>query len=347
METIIIPQNLSPVDAINCSKHIIGAAPDRTFKYDFSEMQHCHPFGLLLLGNAIRYNRYHYKKSKHLCVGLDNSQSVEFASDLGFFQYAGWDIGRKTSIYDYGVRHIPIKQISVKDLQAAYPNTFVLGDIIDQHAYDLAFTLTQDKYSEATKTLQYCLREMIRNTFEHGKTESIWVCGLYWPTRNEAEIALLDEGCGVFTSLSGNRRYKLNSHMEANKLALQPGASRMLGIKQDPYDVWQNSGYGLFMASALCALGGYFILCSGDDATLINSTAQTNYSSDLRGTAICMNIKTDRIVNLQQQLNNLVSIGNSKARENEGYRILSASKVSTIASLIHKEPSEELGSSND
>ena len=334
MKEFIIAKKLTPVDAINCAKYIINYPADREYIYDFTNMQHCHPFGLLLIGNAIRRNKNHYKNSKHIFKVHERSQGNQFAAELGFFQYAGWEHGRKTDPFDYGARHIPIKEISIKGLQAANPGTVVLGEMIDRHASDLAITLTQDTNSEATKTLQYCLREMIRNTFEHAKTDRIWVCGQYWPSRNEAEIALLDEGCGIKSSLSTNRNYRLSTCKEANKLALQPGASRRFGEKQDPYDYWQNSGYGLFMASALCALGGYFILGSGQDATLINAKAQTSYLSDIKGTAICMNIRTDSITNLQSKLDELASIGSQKARENLNHRFLTASKASTIASLI-------------
>lgn len=342
MSLIQIPEELTPLEAINFAKYVANCTAEKEFIYDFSDMQHCHPFGMLLVGNAIRNNRRKYRKAIHRQVGEDITQGSLYAADLGFFQYAGWDVGRKTDSFDYGVRHIPIKKISVKELQSVNQDTTVLGEMIDRHAQDLSYTLTQSTDSEATKTLQYCLREMIRNTFEHGNTEEVWVCGQFWPGRNEAEIALLDEGCGIFNSLSRNRHYRLSTHADANKLALQPGVSRMLGVKQDPYDPWQNSGYGLFMASALCALGGYFILCSGNDATLVNSQyPQSNYLTNMRGTAICMNIHTDQISNLQDQLDKLTRIGAQKARENADQRILSASKVSTIASLVGKSNSQK------
>lgn len=334
MQRITIPAQLTPVEAINSSKFIVNCSPDPEFIYDFSNMQHCHPFGLLLLGSAIRRNINHYKKAKHTPYGYNGTQGCEFAADLGFFQYCGWDIGRKTNIFDYGVNHIPIKCIGISDLRKDPTDMRPLGDLIDEHARDLAITLTQDNDSEATKTLQYCLREIIRNTFEHGRTNQVWVCGQYWSSRNEAEIALIDEGRGILSSLQTNRRYRLTTDIEANKLALQPGASRMLGIKQDPYDIWQNSGYGLFMSSALCGLGGYFVLGSGKNATLVNAEKQIPYESEIKGTAICMNIKTDQILNLQDRLDELAAIGRVQAEQNAEYRILTASKVSTIASLI-------------
>lgn len=336
-----IPVKLGPVDAINCSKYIMNAEANSEFIYDFSNVQHCHPYGLLLLGNAIRSNRKRFKHSTHTLWEGD-TQGFAFAADIGFFQYAGWDIGRAFDVRDYGARHIPIKKITIPELQGMNPEEHTLGNLVDLQAADLAYTLTQDRESPTTETLQYCLREMIRNTFEHAKTESVWVCGQYWPSRNEAEIALLDEGCGIYGSLRSNRRYKLNSDEEANKLALQPGASRMFGRKQDPNDEWQNSGYGLYMASAICAMGGYFILSSGKDATLINSDQQANYEANIRGTAICMNIRTDCIDDLQTQLSNLSKLGSENAKQHKKERILTASKVSTIASLIHKLPEEKI-----
>lgn len=46
----------------------------------------------------------------------------------------------------------------------------------------------------------------------------------------------------------------------------------MVGLYQDPYDDWQNSGYGLYVSSSLCTLGGHFILASGNDATFLNNS---------------------------------------------------------------------------
>ena len=47
-----------------------------------------------------------------------------------------------------------------------------------------------------------------------------------------------------------------------------------------------------------------------------------------------MNIRTDLIGDLQTQLNHLTAVGSKRAEENSQLRILSASKVSTIASLL-------------
>ena len=117
MKEFIIPKQLTPVRALNCASYISNCEPNREYVYDFSQMQHCHPFGLLLVGNAIRKNKQHYQKASHTLVGIDCSQGTGFASEIGFFQYAEWDVGRKTSLVDYGSNYIPVKRFPLKNFR--------------------------------------------------------------------------------------------------------------------------------------------------------------------------------------------------------------------------------------
>jgi hypothetical protein len=211
---------------------------------------------------------------------------------------------------------------------------YVLGEIVDRASSDLGYTLTQDNDSEITKALAYYIREMIRNTFEHAKTDSVWICGQYWPQRHRTEIAILDEGCGIRGSLEENPRFQVVSDNEANKLALQPGVSKMVGKRQDPDDIWQNSGYGLYAASSLCTIGGYFVLASGQSATVINSGKEKDYKCDMPGTAVCLSLDTTRISNLSQLLRRIIDAGTAKAKKYGKERIITASKVSSIASIL-------------
>lgn len=197
--------------------------------------------------------------------------------------------------------------------------------------------LIADQPKTVRDAIQYCFREIIRNTFEHGETNSFWVCGQYWPTRNEAEIAIMDEGIGILKSLQSNRRISVKNCKDANLLALQPGMSKAIGLKQDPMDIWQNSGYGLYVASTICAMtGGYFIVSSGDSAILINNNQQSEYKASQKGTAICLNIKTKskKLRDFDETLKAIVAEGQKNAVDNGEKRILTASKVTTIASIV-------------
>ena len=331
---IRIKETLSPQNALNCARYIANRPQATSFYYDFSQMQHCPPFGVLAIANAIRTNIKKYPHAEHIPVRINETQGSNYAHSLGLFRMLGWESGKK-ELNDYGQPyHIPIVKLSPELLRNEYgKDAVVLGNLIEYAAEKMAITLTQTPSLEITKALKYCIREMVRNTFEHGKTVSVWVCGQFWPKKGRAEIAIMDEGCGIKASLQKNRRFKCTSDKDANKLALQPGVSRMVGLYQDPYDDWQNSGYGLYVSSSLCTLGGHFILASGDDATFLNNRGQKNYSSTTNGTIVCLSINANHIDDLSELLKTIVSEGSRRSKEYGKDRILTASKVSSIASI--------------
>ena len=335
-----IPRDITPVRSLNTAKYILNCDYSEEYYYDFSRMQNCHPFGLLVIASAIRKNRKRFPRSSHTAIGANDSQGGRFAATLGFFQSVGFDIGLYREESEIGYYYIPIKRITAKQLHDTYQDTIVLNEKVDLHAAALADTIVSGSPVQVRKAIQYCLREIMRNTFEHAKTDCLWVCGQYWPSRNEAEIAILDEGIGILRSLQSNSLIKVSTCQQANSLALQPGLTSKLGLKQDD-DFWHNSGYGLYVASTLCAISsGYFLLSSGDSAILINNQnhiqKQVEYEANQIGTAICLNLRptNPNLRNFQKTLDAIVAEGEEKAKENGQQRIISASKVTTIASMI-------------
>lgn len=335
---IDIPSNLAPVYAINFAKYLYTCDYSPKFQYNFANMQNCHPFGMLVVASAIRNNINKYPNSTHEPININETQGCQFAASFGFFSSIGFDIGKIKEETAVGYNYIPIKAITASDLLSKYDSTLSLNEKIVRHAGELAATLVPHKSDEVRSALQYCFREIIRNTFEHAKVNKVWVCGQYWPSREEAEISILDEGIGIFKSLSSNPNIHVNTCQEANSLALQPGLTCALGVKQKKYDAWQNSGYGLYVASTLCVMSkGYFIINSGDSCVLLNNGGQKNYDSAIQGTAISLNIRTDtkQMKKFSRTLPLIVEEGEKRAKENGQSRILTASKVTTIASMIH------------
>lgn len=330
---IWVEQTLGPDRAMRCARHIATRPYASRFYYDFSKMQHCPPFGVLLLANSIRANMRKYPDSEHIPIRIDESQGGNYARSLGLFKMLGWEDGKK-ELNDSGQTfHIPIVELTPDSLRGTFGEGVVLGNVIERAAEKMALTLTQSGNLEITKALQYCIREMVRNTFEHGETKSLWICGQYWPQKGRAEIAIMDEGCGIKQSLQRNPRFKCATDKDAHKLALQPGVSRMVGIRQDPYDDWQNSGYGLYVSSSLCTLGGHFIIAGGTDATFINEKGQKNYDTQVTGTIVCLALNANNIGNHSELLRTIVREGEKLSKEYGGDRILTASKVSSIASI--------------
>ncbi len=332
-EYIEIKDVLAPPQALICARYICSRPRVKNYCFDFSKVEHCPPFGMLAIINAIDYLKRIYQSSNFEYIIPSNSSSCDYMAYLGFFQALGWDTGRRTTYADRTSKCIPITRVSSKSLFEKYPEQCIIQETIERLAHELSLTLTQERCSETTKTLSYCIREIMRNSFEHSQSHDAFICGQYWPSRNKTEPAIMDYGCGIKQSLARNPLYTFSSDSEANKLALQPGVSSVrIGSAYDD-DVWQNSGYGLYMASALSSLGGHFILASGNDATFIMKSRTKNYETKISGTLTCLAFDLDKVGNLDKTLLAISKKGEEYAKQNKG-RILTASKVSSIASLM-------------
>ncbi|HEL0650889.1 TPA: hypothetical protein TUV19_001926 [Streptococcus equi subsp. zooepidemicus] len=159
----------------------------------------------------------------------------------------------------------------------------------------------------------------MRNTPEHAKTDKLWICGQYWKSYNLAEIAILDEGIGVFKSITQNLSHR--EYIENNLMALQwslkAGISDAFkpSIKQKNDDMWANSGFGLFMVSEICKhLNGSFCLVSYDNYILIDNHGINTGSTYFKGTAIRIKVPCDKITNAQNIINIVASKGEEQSK---------------------------------
>lgn len=144
--------------------------------------------------------------------------------------------------------YIPLTKIDIAELTH---NAFEKGDLADQgdiielEAKRLSRVLSQGEV-EFEKLLQYLLREAIRNIPEHAGTSEGWLCGQYWHNRNLAEIAILDEGIGIYNSLSRNRVHRnyITTNEDALRWALKPGVSTAFqpARGQRSQEPWANDG---------------------------------------------------------------------------------------------------------
>jgi hypothetical protein len=88
-------------------------------------------------------------------------------------------------------------------------------------------------------------------------------------------------------------------------MALLPSISSKMfkGVRRDPYDEWQNSGYGLFGVSRLCGLGGKFFICSGKTGLTLKPNERKYHATDFKGTALRLNLCSKDI----KQLNTILA----------------------------------------
>lgn len=184
--------------------------------------------------------------------------------------------------------------------------------------------------------MTFVIRELLRNIPEHSQSRTIWYCAQYWPSHDLVELAILDEGVGISKTLADSYEFRklYKNDYEALKLALEPGVSGTFSSTRRSIGTgdWQNSGYGLYMVSQMCAeLGASFIIASGDSAIRIakenGEIKQTKYDTHMDGTAIQIRICPSKNVNYDQVRRDILKRGEELARSKD-YTIHSASKSS-------------------
>ena len=256
------------------------------------------PFAMLVSGSIIRKYRENYPDTRFL---IDGFSDKTYAGTMGYFKYISPKIkfGKLPGEAIGNRNYIPITEINNNELMAESAKLGeyrLMGEVIEVESARLAKIISRDCV-ELHKLLTYLLRELIRNTPEHSETNSVWVCGQHWPTYQIAEIAVLDEGIGVYNSIIKNKHHRkyISNNQEALKWAIKPGISQALipSMKQKSSDPWSNSGYGLYMTSQITgSLAGEFCIASNDNFLRIDVDDLLEGSTSIRGTAIRLRVST-------------------------------------------------------
>jgi hypothetical protein len=104
-----------------------------------------------------------------------------------------------------------------------------------------------------------------------------------------------------------------------------------------PYDQWQNSGYGLYMAMRLCMDEGEFFLGSHDAGFLVNSANHANLDFGIHGTAIRILINTSNLDRISESLGKFAREGEQIATKLRGANKVGASVASlTLSKDLHR-----------
>lgn len=151
------------------------------------------------------------------------------------------------------------------------------------------------------------MRELMRNVVEHSSADEIIFCSQYWPTKNVAEVCIIDEGVGIMRTLQKNPHIDASSDKKSLNYALMPAISGKAfkgAPKPRNKSHWNNSGFGLYMTSRICRNGGSFFIASGDTGLILTSGKDSKkyYETNHSGTIIRMRINTSDIPTLKNAL---------------------------------------------
>jgi len=310
---IPVPSSRKLKDTLQWVDRLYRSPESDHYIFDFGQMNWIEPFPLLFLSANIR----RFRMSKHNArFTATNYQANSYAAHMGFFEAFNLHFGNKPGEAQGGDTYLPMTSISTEELnkKAGRMNIHV-GEVLEEDTHKLAQLLSQEKKSHLVDTLAYTLREIMRNAVEHSESAEFEYCGQYWPTQEKVEIAILDCGIGVHKSLSANPNVKIRSDDHGLRLALLPGISGKIskGSRIEDYDHWENSGYGLYLTSRLCAMGGSFFICSGKRGLRKKDEKEEYFDCSFQGTALQMVLRTSSIGDLKANLRRLRKEGEEVA----------------------------------
>ena len=327
--------NMTLKETLSFADELNKYTPDDKFVFDFSKMSNFDPLPMLMMGAIIKKYRHKFPKTAFFIAGT-NTTGKDYAGNMGFFKYisVSLKIGKMPGEACGSLNYIPITSIKVDELQKlehAQGNYVSLGDLIEKESGRLASIVDRGD-SELHKLLTYLIREILRNTPEHAKTNTMWICGQYWPSYSLAEIAIMDEGIGIFESITQNAAHReyITDNATALQWALKAGISEafMPSKKQKSEDEWANSGFGLYMVKEICRhLNGSFCIISYGNYMLIDNHGVKTGKTSFNGTAIRMRVPSKKISNAQAIISQIACQGETEAR-----MIRSAFKVASTPS---------------
>ncbi len=316
---IYVP-DMELVGTLKFANDIYEKVPNDEVVFDFSKMHNFDPLPMLIMGATIRNYRMQYPDIPFRIHGCEEKS---YAGTMGFFKYISEsvDIGKMPGEANGSKNYIPITLIKVDELQQdeiSHGNYMVVGNLIEKEAGRLAHIVDRGN-KELHKLLTYLIREILRNTPEHAGTNNMWVCGQYWPSFELAEIAIADEGIGIYNSITQNHAHEeyITDNEKALQWALKAGISEAFipSRKQKSSDEWANSGFGLYMVNEICKhLNGSFCIISYGNYMLIDNHGIKYGETNFKGTAIRMRVPSKKISNAQTIISQIDTQGELEAK---------------------------------
>lgn len=338
MAVVKFPSSCSEQEIFRFCTEVEGHAGVEELLIDFSSMGRIEPFSMAYVAKHIRdFNR----KNKGTTVRCTGHQNKEYAANMAFFRAFGLKHGREPNCKDGNESFVPFTILRIQTIvDEASKEWKEAQDIIEKRSEHLAKILSREKGGNLVDALTFSIREVMRNVLEHSQSRSIEYCAQFWPTYNKVEIAIVDNGIGLRQSLSANPFIQVQSDSDAIQQALMPAISskNFKGMRIDRDNPWHNSGFGLYMISRICRLGGSFLICSGDHGIALDEHGKQHIDlgHQINGTAVRMVLNTRKLTDLGQMLAKFRDDGYEIAKEIKGVGMYTASAASQMLSRDFK-----------
>ncbi|MCX6639168.1 MAG: ATP-binding protein [bacterium] len=161
---------------------------------------------------------------------------------------------------------------------------------LTEPSYPLAGTVSKllterlRKVENFHKALHFAIREVVENSFEHGKTNQCYMCAYSVPSKQMVRLCILDTGIGIPASMRANPKYTNLDDLEAVERASQYGVSSKA----------EERGIGLYLLRDVAEKNeAELTILSGHAKIDISKSIRRTYiESPFSGTAVKLTLRT-------------------------------------------------------
>jgi hypothetical protein len=307
--------------------------------FDFKRVRFLSPFAMLFIARQLLAIRTARPKVRFRII---NFEHLDYPAHMGFFECFGAHVGKKLGEARGDFNYLPITELSTSDFLTTH-GRYRIQDSIESESGKLAGVLTRLGSGPSFDAVQFSLREILRNVFEHSAARKVLYCAQHWLSRRKTQIVIADDGMGIRKSLSENPRFKDISDRDSVQLALLPGVSGNYRALTEMHsgNNWQNSGYGLYMTSRLCRNHGGFLMMSSNRALLLQPNDKINIPiQNFLGTLIRLDLDLTSTEMLSARLKRYAAEGKEVAKEIAGAQVVNASSASQMLARDFKKPTD-------
>jgi anti-sigma regulatory factor (Ser/Thr protein kinase) len=259
---------------------------------DCTTLNYSYPSGMLVAGSKMRKWIKHRRENGLITKkkGYNSDKKVHgYLRHLGFFDFIGMGEGNLVGEASGSMTYLPITKIEkpIIDLQVQDVKEWY-DEIISQIRRFVNLLSGTNEYTEENKLYHYALREIVRNVFEHSLADECYLCGQRWAD-GRVEVAVIDEGVGISASLK--RSFEIESEIDALRKAIKPGVSSTTKIAEAD-NIYDNSGFGLYVLEQLVSSFGWFMLGSGSAKIVSQGKVMREQELNFDGTYIGLRLNS-------------------------------------------------------
>ena len=325
-----IPAQLKLTNTVQFARTLYDLPESKLYMPDFGSVTWIEPFAMLILAKAFRDLKARYPETA-IIPRTPNSDPVNYARWMGFFKAAG--LSQDTLNAPGSETYLPLTFVPVSELSGGAAHA---SEGASKTAERLAKQLLLQESGALVDAVTYAFQEVLRNVVEHSGASEVGYAAQYWgrgPNKETVEIALMDAGIGLQAGLTNNPHLDITSDRDAIMLALTPGVSGKFykGVREDPNNPYQNSGFGLYMLYRLCNEGGkFFIGSSQAGLSRKKGTDNVDHAMNFQGTILRLRLNAPKLTNIRELLDQFRKEGEQIASRYGQGVVLTAATMSKM-----------------